>query len=39
MFDDHLIHTCTIENPASGEKNAYNNEKKAYATPLTDVRC
>lgn len=38
-LDDHLIHTCTIENPASGAKNPYNNARKAYATPLTGVRC
>ena len=38
-LDNLLIHTCTIENPASGVKNAYNNKQKAYATPLTGVRC
>lgn len=38
-FDSQLIHTCTIENPASGSVNAYNNASKAYATPVTGVRC
>jgi hypothetical protein len=38
-LDDHLIHTCTIENPGSGSTNAYNNKTKAYTTPLTGVRC
>ena len=38
-LDNHLIHTCTIENPASGAKNAYNNAMKAYGTPVTGVRC
>lgn len=39
MLDSHLIHTCTIENPASGSTNAYNNAKKSYAQPLENVRC
>lgn len=38
-LDDHLIHTCTIENPASGGMNPYGNEVKGYATPVTGVRC
>ena len=39
MFDDHLIHTCVIENPAVGSTNAYSNKVKAYAAPLEGVRC
>lgn len=38
-LDSHLIHTCTIENPASGALNEYNNAPKTYGTPITDVRC
>lgn len=38
-FDDHLIHTCTIENPAAGSAHVYNNPAKAYGTPVTGVRC
>ena|SRR5688572_2709987 len=38
-LDSHLIHTCVIENPASGSTNVYNNAKKAYEQPITDVRC
>lgn len=38
-LDSHLIHTCTIENPAGGSVNAYGNETRAYGTPLTGVRC
>jgi len=38
-FDDHLIHTCTIENPATGSIGPYNNASKAYGTPVTGVRC
>jgi hypothetical protein len=38
-LDAHLIHTCTIENPAAGSTNAYNNALKGFAAPLTDVRC
>ena len=38
-FDNHLIHTCTIENPTTGSANVYNNPGKAYGTPVTGVRC
>lgn len=38
-LDSHLIHTCTIENPISGEVNAYNNTVKTYDAPITDVQC
>lgn len=38
-LDDHLIHTCTIENRTSGSTNVYNNASKAYAAPITGVRC
>lgn len=38
-LDDHLIHTCTIENPAGGGDNAYNNAVPAYDRPLELVRC
>lgn len=38
-LDSMLIHTCTIENPAAGALNAYNNEVKAYATAVSGVRC
>ena len=39
MFDEHLIHTCTIENPAAGGAHVYNNPAKAYGTPATGVGC
>ena len=38
-LDSHLIHTCTIENPAAGSVNVYNNASKGYAAPITGVRC
>lgn len=38
-FDDHLIHTCTIENPTGTAVNAYNTKVRAYDTPVTGVRC
>ena len=38
-LDSQLIHTCTIENPAAGTTNVYNNASKAYATPITGVHC
>ena len=38
-LDSHLIHTCTIENPAGDLLNAYNNKTRQYGTPITDVRC
>lgn len=38
-FDNHLIHTCTIENPTSGSVNVYNNAAQAYSAPVTGVRC
>ena len=38
-FDGHLIHTCTIENPAAGGAHVYNNPTEAYGTPVTGVRC
>lgn len=38
-LDSHLIHTCTIENPVSGGRNAYNNAVKTYGIPATGVRC
>lgn len=38
-LDNHLIHTCVIENPANSATNAYNNKVKAYAAPLEGVRC
>lgn len=38
-YDALLIHTCTIEPAASGTVNAYNNQARAYGTPVTGVRC
>ena len=38
-LDSHLIHTCTIQNPAAGSVNVYNNASKGYAAPITGVRC
>lgn len=38
-LDAHLIHTCTIENPAAGSTSVYNNASKAFAAPITNVRC
>lgn len=38
-LDQHLIHTCTIENPATGPLDEYNNEADAFDTPITGVRC
>jgi len=38
-LDTHLIHTCTIENPVAGSTNVYNNASKAFAAPITGVRC
>lgn len=38
-LDNLLIHTCTIENPAAGATNVYNNPSRAYAAAVTGVRC
>jgi hypothetical protein len=38
-LDSLLLHTCTIENPATGALNAYNNETRQYGVPVTGVRC
>jgi len=38
-LDALLIHTCTIENPAVGSMNVYNNKVKAFAAPVTGVHC
>lgn len=38
-LDQHLIHTCTIENPISGSVGVYNTEVKTYDAPATNVRC
>lgn len=35
----HLIHTCTIENPAAGTVSTYNNKVKSFEQPLVNVRC
>jgi len=38
-LDNHLIHTCTIENRLESTTNVYNNAVEGYDTPITDVRC
>ena len=38
-LDNHLIHTCSIQNPAAGSSNVYNNASKAYAAAITGVHC
>jgi hypothetical protein len=38
-LDSHLIHTCSIQNPAAGSTNVYNNASKGYAAAITGVRC
>lgn len=38
-LDDHLIHTCTIENPARNATSAYNNARTDYDRPLEQVCC
>lgn len=38
-LESHLIHTCTIENPATGTVNTYNNKVKSFEQPLENVRC